>query len=110
MWLKRNLLVTLRRRNMGKPVSGYVTAKRFATNQERNKPGKSKAKRMPYHKTGNRSASGYVEAEKFVDHRKRSRPHEPMSNQMSQHWVQHQNHRNMNKQFQRWRCYYCGRF
>src|ERR1044072_3518398 len=65
---------------------------------------------MSYHKTGNRSASGYVEAKKFVDHKRKSRPNEPMSNQMSQHWVQHQNHRNLNKKFQRWRCYYCGRF
>src|ERR1044072_5623347 len=90
--------------------TGYVAAKRFDNNQERNKPGKSKAKRMSYHKTGNRSGSGYVEAKKFVDHKRKNRPNEPMSNQMSQHWVQHQNHRNLNKKFQRWRCYYCGRF
>ena len=65
---------------------------------------------MPYHKTGNRSASGYVEGKKFVDNKRKNRPHKPMSKQMSQHWVQHQDHRNMKKKFQRWRCHYCGRF
>src|ERR1043165_4756275 len=29
---------------------------------------------------------------------------------MSQHWGQHQDQRNMNKMFQRWRCHHCGRF
>src|ERR1051325_9030882 len=90
--------------------SRYVTAKRFANNQERNKPGKSMAKKMSHHKTGNRSSSGYVKAKKFVNNKRKNIPNEPMSKQMSQHWVQHQNHRNLNKKFQRWRCHYCGRF
>src|ERR1051325_8240965 len=90
--------------------SGYVTTKRLANNQEWNKPGRPMAKKMSHNKIGNRSASGYVEGKKFVDNKRKNRPHKPMSKQLSQHWVQHQDHRNINKKFQRWRCHYCGRF
>src|ERR1051325_1493378 len=41
---------------------GYVAAKKLANNQEWNKPGKSMAKKVSYHKIGNRFASGYVKA------------------------------------------------
>src|ERR1043165_2046615 len=90
--------------------SGYEAAKKSASDKKKNRSGKSMSKKISQHKAGNRSGSGYVEAKKFADNKKKNRPNKPMSKQMSQHWGQHQDQRNMNKNFQRWRCHYCGRF
>src|ERR1043165_10067452 len=89
---------------------GYVAAKKPAGDKKKNRPGKPMSKQMSQHKIGNVSGSRYVAAKKFADNKKKNRSNKPMSKQMSQHWGQHQDQRNMNKKFQRWRCHHRGRF
>src|ERR1051325_4759182 len=89
---------------------GYVTEKEPVSDKKKKRHGKPRLKQMSQHKTGNVHGSGHVTTKKSADNRKKNRPDKSMSKQMSQHWGQHQDQRNMNKKFQRWRCHHCGRF